>query len=254
MDYLFSTMKNCTNRFRSIRLDQLCAFILLLSLAAAVYADLSPTEFVARYEVNRSDQHVADAVLKLSHEANRWIWRIDTRPHGFYQWLTRKKPFTETLMIETEQGLRMSQLSSGDYSDKPPIENTWFDNEGKTIYFTSEEKERVQRQLPMPDSVYAYYSVHLLYPLMKQSEEDQKTIEFYDQGRLFKSTLTLETGINLEHRGHDYKVDRLTQSLDSPDKKMVYYFLDHDLAPVLIERHRKNQLKTLMWRTSLEIQ
>lgn len=176
---------------------------------------------------------------------------MQSEPHGMYRWLTRKKPFTETRVTTTPTGLRLSQLSSGDYAEKPPTQSSWFDpNSGRIFYANS--KKGNGKQLDLPDNLYSHHDVHLLYEKMRQSNQQRLIINFYNKGRVYESTLLLELDILIEHESKSYRADKITQSLHGENKTMVYYYLGHSLAPLKIERMKDNQVHSIMWRTSLE--
>ena len=244
-------MSPCTTPFRSI-LYKIPALLVLMLVPAIVGANDSKLEaFDARYKVYRNDQHVADARFRLFQQNDSWLWRMQTKPRGVYRWLTRKKPFSETRTTMTSQGLKLSQLSSGEYLEKPPVESSWFDIDRKTIFYTHSKKNE-DKQLALPDTLYSFHDVHRLYSQMKKSGQQQLEIDFYNKGKLFTSKLVLETNVRLPGEGGDRLADRLSQQLENSDKMMVYYYRDHDLAPLRIERIKRGKLKTMMLRNSLQ--
>lgn len=177
---------------------------------------------------------------------------MNTKPKGLFKWLTRKKPFTETRMSEIPEGYRLSHISSGDYREKLATDNTFFDQNNQLIYYTNTKSHKVN-QLPLPENLYSYHDIHLLYARMKESGQTQMDIHFYKTGNVFKSSLKLEPQIEIPYQSGNITVDRMTQDVISSNKKMVYYYQDHSLAPLKIEKFKKGKSNTMMWRSSLEL-
>jgi hypothetical protein len=198
--------------------------------------------------VYRNNQRVATALFKFSEQNQAWVWHMNTRPVAPYKWLTRKKPFAETRMLETNSGLQLSQESNGDYEDAPATENTWFDQDKAIIYYTSGEKKR---QLNLPDKLYNTQSVHLLVPFMKQQGLNELDINYYVKGKLIKSSLTLESGLKLSRGSSVFVVDKFSQQLEKKDYRMVYYYDGNSLAPLKIEQLKFNGESSEMWRKSV---
>ena len=150
--------------------------LLLLSLSfIATAQDLKP--FKANYEVYRGDTFIAKSKFSLTQQNAFWVWSMTSKARGVFSLLTRKKPFAETRMEETANGLRLTQELHGDHPDKPARETTWFDHAHKTIFFTKGKKSE---KLNLPDKdLYNYHSVHMLYPQLLQHPQGKLEVNFY---------------------------------------------------------------------------
>jgi len=243
-------MKNCNNPLYLTAYKALL-FIGLLLIQSSLFAAPSTLQpFSAYYDVYRNNQHVANAHFVLNKQNDTWVWNMQTRPIGFYSWLTRKKPFSETRMSETANGLQLTQELKGDYRNKPAKEKTWFDQKNSTIYYSKGEKKKQQT---IPKNLYNFQSVHLIPGIMKQQELDQFEVDFYKKGKLFKSTFKLEPAVKLKQKDKDgLVVDKLTQRLDPSDYEMIYYYHGNTLAPLKIEQLKANGDNSVMWRSSVE--
>lgn len=220
-----------------------CGLLLISQDVVAVDTILTP--FDVHYRVYRNDQHVANTHFKLYQDNGIWVWHMQTKPHGFYTLLTRKRPYSETRMIETAEGIKLSHSLSGNYKDKPAREKSWFDQDEKIVYYTKSKKKR---QLALPEEVYDYLSLNLLYPIMKDSEEKEKTLHFYKRGKLYPSTVLFEANIQLDTGDASVLADKLTLRLQDSGDEMVYYYQGHKLAPLKIERIKKKGGSQIMWR------
>jgi hypothetical protein len=226
-------------------------FAFLLCTQGSLLANGILEPFTAKYDVYRNDQHVADSHFKLQHKNDTWTWRMSTKPWGLFKWLTEKKPFTETQMSKTSDGYLLSKIASGEYRERPPEDNTWFDQKNELIYYSNSSSQQ-KTQLPLPKNLYSYHDVHLLYEKMKQSGQSSLDIHFYRTGNVFKSTLTLERGVDISHDSKSIRVDKMTQQVSNSSRTMVYYYQGHSLAPLKIVQFKEDKPLTSMWRSSLE--
>ena len=226
-------------------------FTVLLSTQGSLLANGSLEPFSAKYDVYRNDQHVANTYFNLQHKNDTWIWRMSTKPRGLFKWLTDKKPFTETEMVKSGDDYLLSKIVSGEYREKPPQDNTWFDQKNQLIYYTNSTSQQ-KNQLALPKNLYSYQNIHLLYAQMKQSGESTLNIHFYKNGNIFKSSLTLEEDVDITHHSGSIRVDKLTQQVTNSTKTMVYYYQGHSLAPLQIVQFKDGKPVTMMWRSSLE--
>lgn len=206
---------------------------------------LSLQPFEADYRVYRNDSHIANAHFSLKQQKGEWIWYMKTRPVGVYSWLTRKRPYAESHMQETSEGIRLFLLHSGDYSKNPPTTSSWFDYLRHTIYHMKDNKIS---QLELPETVYDYHSVHLLHPQMLNTGHLQTTINFYKKGKLLQSTLTLEKDLKISEDQSSKPVDKITQTFENSQKKMIYYYQGDTLAPLKIESLKPGKENVIMWR------
>ena len=218
----------------------------LLLMSSQGFA-ITLTPFTAQYEVYRNNSKVGLADFQLKQENGIWYWDMKTRVTGFYRFLTRKRPFTRTQLqvINNQPQLLIEQ--SGDYPDKPAKHTAWFDFNSKTLYSM---KESNVTTVDLPEKVYNYHSVHLIYPLMLQQELLQIKINFYRKGGLTPSVLTLERQVQTEHNSQTITVDRITQQFENSNKTMIYDFQRDSLAPLRIEQIRPGKDTTLMIRTT----
>ncbi|MDJ0881184.1 MAG: hypothetical protein QNJ56_05990 [Gammaproteobacteria bacterium] len=221
-------------------------FLFLPGIAAASNIQ----SFAAIYDVYQNDQKIGTADFNFKKENGVWVWRMQTYPKAPYSWLTRKKPFAETRMMETDNGLQLSQELRGDYPDQVVKENTWFNQDKGTIYFTKGETDRL---LDLPGNLYNIQSIHLIPSIMKRRQMTQMDIQFYKKGKLFKSRMVLEPRVLMANssQGSIY-VDRLTQQLEPSKYRMVYYYREDAMAPLKIEQIKANGEYRVMWRTGLE--
>ncbi len=194
----------------------------------------------------RGNSYIADSRLTLKNEQGEWIWRMDTKARGIYKWLTRKRPFIETRMQKIGGNkLRLLLETSGDYPDKLPKRSSWFDHKGELIY--SMKGDTIKKQA-LPQDVYNFHSIHLLYPQMHQQNESNKTINFFKKGKLIESTLTLEKEVELKDRKKHLQVDKLTQKFSGSKKYFIYYYHGNTLAPLKIEQINPGKDSSVMWR------
>lgn len=242
-------MKNYNKRLCSIPCRLVCVLALVFFQNTLLADNSEIRPFSARYDVFRNHQHVGFAHFKLNKHNGMWTWNMKTRPKGFYKWLTRKKPFAETRMTESPDGLLLSQELKGDYKNKPAKEKTWFDQDKKIIYYTNGEKKR---ELDLPAPVYNFQSIHLLPATMKQDGLERIEINFYKRGKLFKSTLQLEADVKIQQDDSELRVDKVTQVLDGSDYKMIYYYQGDTLAPLKIEQLKDDGNNIVMWRNKLD--
>ncbi len=216
---------------------------LLLSCFNAQALNLSP--FNVRYHVYRGDIHVANSQFSFKQQNSEWVWYMQTSPRGIYSWLTSKKPFAETRIQQPLQEIQLLLEMTGDYPDKPAEQNTWFDHQNKKIY--SMNGSQISN-LEMKDNIYNYHSVQLLYPLMLEHNETQKTINFYKRGKLIESTLTLEKQVELPSKKDKIIVDKVTQAFKDSNNTMIYYYQGETLAPLKIEQVKPGKDSSVMWR------
>jgi len=221
----------------------LLLFCLLLTSISAQAITLSP--FDVRYHVYRGNIHVANSQFSLKKEQSEWVWFMKTRPRGIYSWLTKKKPFTETRLQNDGNDYKLLLEKNGDYPKKPAKSNTWFDHANKTIY--SMNGKQVS-QLELPENIYNYHSIHLLYPLMLEQNTAQVTVYFYKKGKILEATLTLEKQVELPSKKDTMIVDKVTQVFKGSTKKMVYYYRGNTLAPLKIEQIKPGKDTSVMWR------
>ncbi len=201
--------------------------------------------FDVDYQVYYGDSHVADSHMTLQKKQQNWIWRIDTRARGFYRLFTHKKPYTETRMQVINQTLKLLLQYSGDYPDKPPKQSSWFDYSGKLIYSKDGDKTKT---FALPDNIYNFHSIHLLYPQMLKQGIDTLTINFFKSGAPLKSTLKLEKGVLVKNRGKTFNADKVTQTFAGSNKYFIYYYTPDTLAPLIIEQIKPGKQKTMMRR------
>lgn len=201
--------------------------------------------FDAQYEVYRGGSHIADASFTLVQRNDLWIWTLKTRPIGFYRLLTRKKPYAETRLQQTEQGPRLLLEQSGDYEDRPAEQSSYFDIDQQRLYY-SEGNKAISQEMPAP--LYNYHSIHLLYQQMREQQLRQIEVDFYDKGKPGRATLTLEPDMQVS-LGDDTRIaDRVTQRNQGSKKHMVYYYDRKSLAPLVIERIKPDKGSSMMWR------
>jgi hypothetical protein len=173
---------------------------------------------------------------------------MQTEPRGLYKWLTRKTPFSETLMMPAGDELRLLLELVGDYKKQPPEQKTWFDQKGQSIYYSRKNK---QKQYPLPAELYTVDSIHLLHRRMQAQGVKQLDINFYKKGKLFNSRILLETNVEEQGLNGLIEVDKMTQQLDNTDYRIIYFYTLDTLAPLKIEQIKTNGNSTLMWRTSV---
>ena len=223
------------------------ATLLLVLLASFNSHAVSIEPFEARYHVYRADSHVANSKMSLKKENAEWVWSMHTEPRGMYSWLTKKRPFSKTHLQSTPSGLQLLLEQSGDHAQKPAQESSWFDYTHLIIYHM---KGTTIDQIKLPGEVYNYHSVHTLYPLMLEQQTTSLKINFYRNGSISTSTLTLEKEIEIPERKSTIKVDKVTQKFDRSDKQMIYYYQGETLAPLKIEQIKPGKDSSVMWRVS----
>ena len=227
-----------------LRLKSIIALPLLLLLHASSQAQtLQP--FDAQYAFYRGGNHVADASFSLAQQNTLWLWTLKTRPIGFYRLLTRKRPYAETLMQQTDDGPRLLLEQSGDYEDKPAKQGSYFDVDQGKLYYSQGDKAT---RMTLPDNLYNYHSIHLLYAQMRDQQLEQIEVNFYDKGELARATLTLERNVEVSLGDDSRTADRVTQRNQGSKKYMVYYYDQKSPAPLVIERIRPGKDSSMMWR------
>ncbi len=222
------------------------ALLLLLALFAsglAVATDIQP--FDHEYRIYRGESTVAKARMRLYAQNGYWIWELKSQPVGWLKLLTRKKPFTETWLREGPDGLSLMLTRSGDHSDKPAERSTWFDENRQRLYYA---RGNDTRQLDFDQPPYDVLSIHLLYPKLQQAPDHRLEVPFYKKGKISGSQLRLEPGITLRSGDKTLTLDRVTQTLEGSDKRMVYYYRPGEVAPVKIEQYKGKTEKSVMWR------
>jgi len=224
-------MKPLTHRY-FINLSRLILFTLALFSSMPKAAGLLQP-FEADYRVYRNGQYVANADFSLQHSNNVWIWSMKSAPRGVYSWLTRKRPYSETHMLDNDGQLQLAVEISGDYPTRSANRAIWFDHQKQIGYYSDNKK---QRQIAFNAPLYNYHSIHLLYRQMKLRNESVQDILFYKKGKLYPCKLTLETGIEIQFEGASIKVDRLTQLFTGSKRLLRYDYQGHPLAPLRIEQ------------------
>ncbi len=230
-------MRPFDNPYRSTA-SRLVPSIRPLLLAFALFASQGVQAqdieaFDVRYHVYRGDMHVANSQFSLSRHNDSWIWSMKTAPRSIYRWLTHKKPYAETHTLSRRNDFQLLLEHTGDYPEQPPTQSSWFDHTNQTIYFMHGSDIS---QMALPENTYNYHSVHLLYPLMREQNRSQMTINFYREGKLNESTLILEKQQPLDPKSPQTMVDRVTQSFAGSAKKMIYSYQPGNLAPLKIEQ------------------
>ena len=205
------------------------------------------TPFKAEYDVYRNTSKVGVAHFNLQHENGLWNWDIKTEVQGFYRYLTSKRPFTHTLMQVVNNQPQLLLEENGDYPDKPAQHTAWFDYRSKTVYSMKDQSVNTTQ---LPEKIYNYHSIHLLYPDMLQQDAPEIKVNFYRKGSISPSTITLEKGVKLRHKSHKLTVDRMTQRFEDSDKTMIYDYQNGSSVPVRIEQIKPGKDSTMMWRTS----
>lgn len=226
------------------RISTLFLFSLLFFSFGGFATTLTP--FNVQYDVYRNNSKIGIANFELNQLNGIWHWDMQTKAQGFYRFLTRKQPFTQTQMqiINNEAKLLLEQ--TGDYPDKPAKHTTWFDFNSSTLYSM---QGNAVKTLELPAQVYNYHSIHLLYPLMLQQQLSQLKVNFYKKGSITSALIMLEKNVDVEHKSKKLVVDRVTQKFENSDKTMVYDYQKGSIAPVRIEQVRPGKDITMMWQT-----
>lgn len=206
---------------------------------------LEARPFDAKYKVYLGEHYIADSRFSLKNIQGEWIWRIDTHARGIYKLFTHKKPYIETRMQVIDQALKLLLEYSGDYPSKPPKQSSWFDYTGKLIY--SMQGDNI-KTLKLPDKIYNFHSIHLLYPEMLKQGIDEMTVDFFKKGTLLKTTLKLEKNVPVSNRGKTIIADKVTQTFEGSNKYFIYYYSPDTLAPLIIEQIKPGKEKTVMRR------
>ncbi len=227
---------------RGLLILALCGFSLQLAASP-----LQP--FTAEYKLYRGKGQVGKTRLDLAFDNGIWTWRTITRPVGFYRLLTKKKPFEETWMRPASPQLRLLLHRKGDDPQKTASESAYFDHEKSLIYYHEGKKNR---QLQLPEEVFNYHSIHLLYPQMLDNGQTQQDIMFFKNGKLTSSEIRLDRQHELTRNDDKLIVDRLTQGFAGSKNQMIYYYQPGSLAPVKIEQLKPGKADNVLWRISYQ--
>jgi hypothetical protein len=222
---------------------------LLLFAAGLAQAEAALREFTHDYHIYRGETTAARARMRLYPVNGYWIWELKSEPVGWLRLLTRKKPFSETWLRMQGEEPRLMLSRSGDYADKPARRSTWFDNDRQRLYYATPEQTR---KLDYRDPPYDYLSIHLLYPRLRNAPGRRLEIPFYKKGKISNSTLSLEADVPLRSGGRTLTLDRVTQTLEGSDKRMIYYYRPGEIAPVKIEQYKGKSEKSVMWRDDVK--
>ncbi len=225
------------------------ALILLLLLATPVVRALDIIPFDHEYRIYRGETPIAKARMRLYSENDYWIWSLTSEPVGWLRLLTHKRPFTETWLRTRNGEPQLILTRSGDHVDKPAERSTWFDDQRNRLYYA---KGNTTRQLDFEQPPLDVLSIHLLYPRLLAVPDHRIEIPFYKKGRIKRSQLVLEPGVELRSGDRTLILDRITQTLEDSDRRMVYYYLPGDIAPVKIEQYKGKTMKTVMWRQDVK--
>lgn len=201
--------------------------------------------FATSYKVFRANSYIADSQFSFKKSQGEWIWRMDTRARGIYKWFTRKRPYIETRMQEIDHELKLMMELSGDYPDKMPKRSSWFDPVNKVIYYMKGDHIKTFK---LPEKIYNFHSIHLLYPRMKQQGMDEISIDFFKKGELLKSTLTLQQSVELKNKNKPLRVDKVIHRFEGSNKYFIYYYHGDTLAPLKIEQINPGKESSVMWR------
>lgn len=231
------------------RLPDTFLALLLLLLALPAQAETPLPEFSHDYHIYRGETTAARARMRLYPVNGYWVWELKSEPVGWLRLLTRKKPYSETWLRLQEDEPRLMLSRSGDYKDKPAERSTWFDHDKGRLYYAKKDKTR---QLDFQGPVYDYLTVHLLYPKLLEQPDRRLEIPFYKKGKIKKSQLTLEPEVTLRSGDKTLTLDRVTQTLEGSDKRMIYYYRRGEIAPVKIEQYKGKNEKSVMWRDDVK--
>ncbi len=228
---------------RLIKSLSLAALALVCS-ASIAWADLQAYE--ARYSLMRNGQQVGETRFRLQPVHGQWRWSMHSKPKGLFRWLTRKKPFAETWLAQTDLGWQPIIELTGDDPDRGARRATWIDHEQGRLYYAS---HKTQKQLAFSAPVYNYHSIHLLYRDMKDKGASERIIRFYRKGRIVDARVRLDTNVRLRTAAGPLQVDRLSQQLANSKRRMLYFYDGYDLAPRKIEQIDEDD-NSVMWRQS----
>jgi hypothetical protein len=227
--------------------ETLLLILALFAFGATAAAEIRP--FDHQYRIYRGENTVARARMKLQPQQGYWVWALNSEPVGWLKLLTRKRPFTETWLRETPQGLRIMLTRSGDHDDRPAERSTWFDDERQKLYYAKGDSTK---QLDYDEPLHDVLSIHLLYPELRKKPDHRLDIAFYKKGKIRRSQLSLEPGITLRSGDRNLTLDRVTQTLEGSDKRMIYYYMPGEIAPVKIEQYKGKTEKSVMWRQDVK--
>jgi len=229
------------------RLAETLLLLTLLASGNSSAAGLQP--FDHEYRIYRGESAIAKARMKLYPQQDHWVLELKSQPLGLLKLLTRKRPYTETWLKETPRGPRIMLTRSGDYADRPAERSTWFDDQRHRLYYAKGEHTR-QRDYDAP--LYDLLSIHLLYPELRNNPGRALDIAFYKSGDIHRSRLSLEPGITLRSGDRNLTLDRVIQTLEGSDKRMIYYYRPGEIAPVKIEQYKGKKKKSIMWRQDVK--
>lgn len=201
--------------------------------------------FDVHYQVFRNGTHMADASYKLSNRHGLWTWRMEMQPRGLYQLFTRKKPFTETQALITENGLKLISETAGDYQNRPARKASWIDHDQLRIYYAS---DKGQNKLAFSGDLYNHDTIHLLTSGFKQAQNDAVQTSLYHQGKIQEAGIDYQLDISETFKNISISGNQITVRLDNSGKSMKYLYDETSLAPLKIEQQNKDDEKIVMIR------
>lgn len=221
--------------------------LLILQLAPMAFAQDPLSAFKANYELFYGKMKAGNAKISLTQAGDDWHWLLQTKPTGLLSLLTNKEPYSETIFIKTDDGLKIQELTIADAGEKDKqLETAKFDWNKQKVDMLRKD---VSTTASLSADVYDYLSVHLLSAKMQNDNLQLASVDFYHKGRLIKLQLKRLENSKVTANGKDIDVVVFEQSLqDSRTKSIYYYDPVSPYIPLKIETvHPKKKTTTMLF-------
>jgi hypothetical protein len=215
-------MKILKNPGKRLIRDVTIGCLLLLQLAPMAFAREPLSAFEANYELFYGKTKAGNAKISLTQDGDNWHWLLQTKPTGLLSLLTNKEPYSETIFIKTDDGLKTQQItmSEGGKKDKL-LESAKFDWNKQKVDMLRKD---VSTSATLSTDVYDYLSVHLLSAKMQNENLQLASVEFYYKGGLIKLQLKQLENAKVTANGKDIDVVVFEQSMQESRTKSIYYY------------------------------
>ena len=232
------------------RLNLSISFALLVLVFPATANADSLRAFNAVYNIYKGSMHVANSKFSLEQIGDSWRLRTSVEPRGFFKLFTRKKPVSETIFNLHEKGIHLQQIKITDSRDKKKSETARFDWENGQLEVKRKSKHR---QYPIGEDVHDFQSIHLLAAAMQQQQLGSITVDFYNRGKLSKSSFVYSGKGTVKVDGKKIECNIFEQVTTRSKAKLKYYYdPEHPMLPLRIETTEAGESSTVIAMTSVD--
>ncbi len=201
---------------------------------AAAASEVALRPFSASYDLYQGGLHLAITDISLQRYDGAWRWVSVTRARGIYRLFTDKRPYVETRFDRFGDEFRVTEILLDKNGGERHEETARFDWEAGRAQVLRKNK---RSEIAIDEAVYDYLSIHLLAADSGQSGPGQQNIEFYNRGRLVKSSFVYSGQQAVSIDGKSVQANVYEQVVARSKSKVKYYYdAEHPLLPLRIEK------------------